>query len=177
MSIVISGAFIIITFLLVTLVIFNTFLGTTATQGASLAEASDFRVSQVAGIISITSTNAVDSGGGTNITVVVNNPGSISYSNFSQTDLLVNYTNASGGEEVKRLSYICKQLCGGTGDPGDNQWTISGFSPDSYNPKMWDPDESATVPVRVVPVVKSGSQGTVALAMPSGVSDSAYFTN
>ncbi len=177
MSIVISGALIIVTFLLVSMLIFNTFLGTTTTQGASLRDASEFQAAQVAADISITSTSASDSGGGTKITVTGDNDGSASFGVFSQMDLLTKYTNSTGDQEIKRLAYVCKELCGGTGDPGNDQWTISSISPDSYNPKMWDPDEVATIVMKVVPVVKSGTSGTVAVVVPGGVTDSAYFTN
>ena len=177
MSIVIAGAFVMATFLLVAMIIFTTVLDTTTTQGSSLSEASDLRVSQVAGTISIASTAAADSGDGTNITVTGDNVGAMSYANFSDLDVLAKYTNSTGYLEAKRLAYICKQLCGGSGDPGDNQWTVSSISPDSYNPKMWDPDEKAIVKLRVVHPVKTGTSGTVVVVVRGGVFDSAYFTN
>ena len=177
MSTVISGTLVIVVFLLVASLTFGAVLGTTSTQGASLRDASESRVSQVAAAISISSTLAADSSGGTHITVTVANTGTISYGDFSNMDVITKYLNSTGDQEVKRLVYVCKDLCGAPGNPGDNQWTISGISPDSYNPKMWDPDESATMLLRVVPVVKAGSSGTVVVVVPGGVSDATYFSN
>ena len=142
-----------------------------------MREASKLRVVQTGGALSITSTSAVDSGGGTEITVSVVNTGSRSYGNFSQVDVLTEYTNSTGDREVKRMTYVCKQLCGGTGDPGDVQWTVTSIAPDGYNPKMWDPDETSTIKLRAVPPVKVGTSGTVAVVVAGGVSDSAYFSN
>ena len=177
MSIVISGAMVMAIFLLVAMLTFSTVLGTTTTQGTSLREASDLRVGQVTGTIFITSATAIASGDGSNVTVTADNTGAISYANWSELDLLTKYTNSTGDQEVKRLDYTCKQLCGDSGGPGDNQWTVSSLSPDSYNPKMWDPDETAIIDLRLVPAAGAGTQGTVAVVVPGGVSDSAYFTN
>lgn len=177
MSIVIAGALVMGTFLLVAMFLFGTVLGTTTTQGSSLSEASELRVSQIAGTISIVSTGAVDSGDGTDITVTGDNVGAVSYANFSDLDVLAKYINSTGDLEAKRLAHVCKQLCGSSGDPGDNQWTVSSITPDSYNPKMWDPDEEVVIKLRVVPSVKTGTSGTVVVVVRGGVSDSAYFTN
>ena len=183
MSIVIAGAFVTVTFLLAAVVIFNTVLGTTSTQGASLREASDLRVSQVGGNISISSTSTGDTGGGTTLTLVVDNPGAISYigndfnGDFSHMDVLAEYTNVTGSQEVKRLSYVCKALCGTSGSPSGNEWTITGLSPDTFNPKIWDPDETATISSKLSPKVKTGVAGKVVVVVPDGVSDSAFFND
>lgn len=183
MSVVIAGSFVIVTFLLAAVVIFNTVLGTTSTQGASLREASDLRMSQVGGNISISSTSTGDTGGGTTITIAVDNPGAISYigdsfnGDFSRMDLLVDYTNTTGGQEVRRLTYVCKELCSTAGGPSANRWTITGLSPDTFNPKIWDPDETVTISSTIAPAVKTGVPGKVVVVVPDGVSDSAFFNN
>ena len=177
MSIVISGALVITTFLLVSLLTFNAMLGTSTSQSTSLMEASDSRADQVTGEISINSVSALDSGDGTNMTLGTSNKGAISYAQISNMDVLARYTSSTGDLEVKRLSYVCRQLCGDSNDPGDNQWTISSVSPDSFNPKMWDPDETATIVLRTVPVVKSGTSAAVVVVVPGGVTDLAYVSN
>ena len=78
MSITISGAIVMAVFLLVALLIFGAVLATTTTQGTSLREASDERLTQLAAGLSITSTSAADSGDGTNVTVTGDNTGAIS---------------------------------------------------------------------------------------------------
>ena len=131
----------------------------------------------MAGNISITFTSTGDVAGGTSITVIVDNSGAISYSSgdISQVEVLTKYTNSTGDQELKRLVYVCKDVCGLSGSLGDDEWTTTGFSPDSFNPKMWDPDETATLSLKVVPAVKVGEVGTVAVVVPGGVSDSAFF--
>ena len=177
MSITISGAFIVAVFLLVAILTFSTVLGTTTDQGNSLRESTDSRVGQVSGSLSIASSNATNSGDGTNVTISVDNTGAMSYASPSTMDLLTKYTNSTGDSVTKSLVYVCKQLCGNSGNPGDDEWTISAINPDSHNPKMWDPDETTTLDLRVVPPVKTGTSGTVVVVVPSGVSDTAYFNN
>ena len=177
MSVAISGGFVIVTLLVVSLLAFGTFLTVSTTQGSSLRDASKSRTDQVAGSISISSTTTGDVVGGTLVTAVVDNPGAISYGTFSDLDLVVEYTNTTGDQETRRLDYVCRQLCGDSTDPGNNEWTVSNISPGSYNPKMWDPDETASISMKVVPKVKGGSSGTVVVVVPGGVSDSAYFNN
>ena len=164
-------------FLVVVMLTFGTVLVTTTTQATSLSEASEVKAAQVGAVIAITSTSTGDVVGGTEITVVVDNSGATSYGDISQLDVLAKYTNSTGDQEVGRLVYVCKQLCGNPGNPGNDEWTVSTISPDSYNPRMWDPDETATLSLKVAPKVKSGTSGTVVVVLPEGVSDSAYFNN
>ena len=177
MSIAIPGALVIVTFLLTVMLTFSAVLGTTTTQGTSLQEAADVRVAQVAGELSIISTSTGDVSGGTSITVTVENAGAISYSSgdISKVDVLTKYNNATGDQVLTRLSYLCTDVCGASGSPGDDEWTTTGFSPDIFNSKMWDPDETATLSLKVVPAVGTGEVGTVVVAVPGGVSDSAFF--
>ena len=176
MSVAISGGFIIITLLLVALLTFGTFLGTSTTQGESLREAAKVRAEQATGSISIKSLSTSDLPSATLVTGVVENPGAVSYGDFSDLDLMVSYTS-TGGKVAKRLDHVCLQLCGSTGDPGDNQWSITNISPDSYNPKMWDPDETVDISLSLVPKVQTGTSATLVLGVSGGVTDSAYFTN
>lgn len=172
----VAGAFIIGTFLVVAALSFTDILGTSATQDDSLRQASELRASQVTAGISVSSTSAVASGGGTDVTVLVYDEGSSSYADFSQMDVLVQYTTDTGDWEVKHLEYVCMQLCGGSGDPGQDEWTISSISPDTYNPNVWDPDETATLLLRVVPAAQAGTSATVLVVVPEGIYQSAYFT-
>lgn len=183
MSIVIAGTFVIVTFLLAAVLIFNAVLGTTSTQGASLRDASKLRAAQLVGNISIASTSTGGAGSATTVTAVVSNPGATSYSgkassgDFSHMDVLVKYKNTTGGQLVKRLTYVCKALCGVGGSPANDEWTISGLSPDTFNPNIWDPGESATISSKISPKVKPGIPGSIVVVVPDGVSDSAYFNN
>ncbi len=158
MSAVISGGLIISLFILVAMLISSTFLTTSDTQATSLKEISKLRIDQIGGDISITSTIAANSGDGTNVTLAVNNPGSIGYGDFSQVDVVIDYTNTTGDQEVRRLTYVCRQLCGNSADPGDNQWTVTSLVPDGYSPKMWNPDEVANMTLNSFPRSRVGRQ-------------------
>ena len=183
MSIAIAGILVIITLLLAAMLTFGAVLTTTTNQAASLREASGARVDRVTGALSITSTSTGAAVGGTNITVVVGNTGAVSYSgeassgDFSHVDFLTEYTDSTGDKLVKRLTYVCKSLCNVAGSPGDNEWTITGISPDSYNPDIWDPDETATISSKVAPAIGGSTTATVAVVVPGGVSDTASVSN
>ena len=177
MGTVISGAMIVGALLTVSLLIFSTFLTSSATQATSVQYASDAVIQQTNGVISITSTGAADTGDGTSITGDISNTGSISYSTFSELDVLVRYTDSTGDQVAKRLQYVCKDLCGDSTDLGSNKWTVSSISPDGYNPKMWDPDEKVVLELKADPTVKSGTSGILVVVVPGGVLDSAYFNN
>ena len=165
------------TFLVVVAFTFTDVLGTSATQDASLREASELRASRVAAALSISNTSGSASGGGTDVTASVYNQGSSSYGDFSRMDVLVQYTTDTGDREVQHLKYVCKELCGGAGNPDQGEWTVSGIDPDTYNPKMWDPDEVITVDILVSPAVKSNTAVLVAVVTPWGISDTSAVTN
>ena len=177
MSVVIAGVLIIGTFLLVAWTISATVLDTGTTQATALRQASELRADRLGTLISITSVTSLDSGDGTNLTVVVKNTGAVSVSKFTDMDVLVQYTTPPGDLAIKRLSYV-------TGTSGNDEWSlcsgdplVCSISPDVFNPNIWDPDEAATISLRVVPLVKVGTSGTVVVVVPEGVSDSTTFAN
>ena len=61
-----------------------------------------------------------------------------------------------------------------SGDLGPNQWTLKGISPDNFNVKALDTYETATLRANPASLPQTGSLGTVAVATPNGITDSAY---
>ena len=175
MSIAIPGILVIATLLLAWVIISASVLDTGTTQAVSLSQTSGLRAERLGTLISITSANPVTTGGGTNVTVVVKNTGAVSVSKFPDMDVLVRYTLETGDLATKRLSYV-------TGTAGTDEWSlcsggpmVCSISPDAFNPNIWDPDETATLSMRVVPEMKSGTSGTVVVVVPGGISDSTTF--
>ena len=82
-------------------------------------------------------------------------------------DLVLAYTDYSGIKTLTHLLYV-------SGDLGPNQWTLKGTSPDNFNVKALDTYETATLRANPASLPQTGSLGTVAVATPNGITDSAY---
>lgn len=119
--------------------------------------------------LSIDSTLAQTSSGKTDLTVEVINLGGIATARYGEMDVFVDYTASDSSRVVQRLAYI-------SGAPGSNQWTMESISLDVFHPGLWDPGETATLLLQLVPEVKGGSQGTVLIATPRGVGAQASFS-
>lgn len=117
----------------------------------------------------ITQTQAQNTAGGTDIELEVANTGSVAIGDYTKMDVLVDYRSEEGDQVTRRLSYAA-------GTPGDNEWTLSGLAPDEHHPQVWNPDETATLTLRIVPAAKSGDDGTVVVVTLQGASDRAVFS-
>ena len=175
MSMAVSGVLVLGVFLLSALTLIGTLVDVGNAQGVSLHESSDTLGARLATLISITGISTSDGGSWTEVTVTVDNPGSTPVTSFSDMDVLIRYTTSTGDLTVGRLKYA-------TGTPSDNEWSVcSGnpvtcaISPDAHNPNIWDPDEEATLSLRLAPEVQAGTTGTVVVVTPVGVSDLANF--
>jgi len=173
MSALISGILVIASFLVASVIMFGTFLTVSGTQSQSLKELGRIEKERAGSAISITSGSVTSSatGSGTDLRLLVNNTGSQSVQDFNQMDVIVQYTDPSDGQVVKYLPYNA----GG----GDNQWTspVSGITPDTFNPNMWDPDETFTIDLRVVPAVKAGTTVLVVVDTPLAAGDQTSVAN
>jgi hypothetical protein len=103
---------------------------------------------------------------------MVDNTGSQSVANFSQMDVIVQYTDSSDNLVRRYLPFNAAGV-------GDNQWTnpVAGVTPDTLNPRMWDPDETFTINLRVAPEVKAGTSVVVVVATPRAASDQTLVSN
>lgn len=102
---------------------------------------------------------------GTTLTVTLLNAGSTDISGFSQMDVVVNYTQATG-QGVTRLTYKAA-------NPAAGQWTVQSISPQPV-PGDWQPSASLVLTV-VLPGAKSSGTGTIVIGTPNGVTTSAFF--
>ena len=171
MSIIAPGIMVIAVFLLASALMFGTFLTASATQGDSLKDLATVNAAQAGDQLNITSA-VVDTPDSGDLTVTVDNTGSRSTPDFSRMDVILEYTDTDNKAVVIHLDYS-------TSAPGNNEWTIpeSGIAPDSFNPKMWDPDEVITIDILVSPAVKSDTPVLVAVVTPWGISDTSTATN
>ena len=95
-------------------------------------------------------------------TATVANTGDTIVTDFTEMDILVQYTDSGENQVASRLVYT-------------SNWTIS-MSPDSRDPNAWNPDETATITFTLLLALKDNTRGTVVVVTPQGVVDSSYFS-
>ncbi len=95
-------------------------------------------------------------------TATVANNGKTVVTDFTEMDLLVQYTDCGDTEVLSRLVYT-------------TNWTVS-LSPDDRDPNSWNPDETATITFTLALAPKGNTYGTVLVVTPLEVVDSSYFS-
>ncbi len=166
MSVVISGAFVLMGFLLAVWTIFADFFVITDDQTDALREANEVHDDRFRTLISITSVTSHSSGDCLNSSTaytakVLNKSRDVSFGDFPKVDIISRY-NTTGGLVSKRLTH-------------SSDWSVPSISGDNTNPNIWDPAETATISFTLSPQAQTDSKGIIAIAVPSGISDSAYF--
>ncbi len=175
MTTVVPGIFIISVFLLASWIIFGSLLSTSTDQVTAMDDARERYAERLRTNVNVASTSVsvvtLTTGDCANSYLAVDttlaNSGDVSIEDFSQVDLVMLYTNATGGETASHPGYV-------TGSLANGKWTVSSINPDNFGVNIWDPDERATLRARPNPLPKSQSTGTVLVATPQGVFDSAY---
>ena len=108
-----------------------------------------------------------------NITVVINNTGKTKILNddFKYIDVFVYYDIVGAAERYtfKWIPYT------ETYPPENDRWTVVSISPDSVNPRNFDPDEQMKIWIRVLPRIENGTTGWIKVVTPNGISASSYF--
>lgn len=174
MSSLASGIIVIASFLLASAIMFGTFLTVSTTQSQSLKDLGKTNREKIGSSISITSAivSAAVAGVSTDLTLEVNNTGSQSVADFSEMDVIVQYTDSLDNLVQKYLTYSASGY-------GDNEWTnpITGVTPDTFNPRMWDPDETFTINLKLAPEVKSATSVLVVVITPKAASDQTLISN
>ena len=111
---------------------------------------------------------------GSTIDVTLANTGHEGIREFSQMDVILHYyTPADEGTlKIVWIAYTEETT------PGDNEWTITGISPDKINPGIFDPDEEMTIRIKVsgFPVKVNSVNNWLQITTPNGVSTSKYFS-
>ena len=171
MGILIAGILIITTFLVASSVMFATILSGSVEQTQALKELAVINKQLAGSALNITSA-VVDTPGGGDVTVVVDNTGSESVFDFADMDVVIRYTDVSNNSRLTYLTYDAVAA-------GANEWTVpaTGVQPDSFNPNAWDSDEVLTIDIQVDPLIKSGTPGHVVVGTPQGVADQSDLTN
>ena len=172
----ISGVLVIPIFLLATWVIFGGLLDTATDQADALREATERHEERLRARVSIPSASLKIVSLGTGkctksylaVDTLIVNSGDVSVTDFSKADLVLAYTGDTGTKVAIHPKYLS------TGSLSANQWTVSAISGDNFGVSVWDPDETATLRARPLPLPQPNSLGTVLLATPHGVTASAY---
>ena len=171
MGILIAGILIITTFLVASSLMFSSILSGSVEQTQALKELAVINQQLAGSALNITSA-AVDTPGGGDVTVVVDNTGSESVFDFADMDVIIQYTDVS---DKTKLTYLRFDSVAA----GANEWTVptTGVQPDSFNPNVWDSDEALTIDIQVDPSIKSGTPAHVVVGTPQGVTDQSDLAN
>ena len=95
-------------------------------------------------------------------TATVTNNGDTVVTDFTEMDLLVQYTDSGDTEVVSRLVHTA-------------DWTVC-ISPGDRDANSWNPGETATITFTLASAPKDNTRGTLVVGAPLGVVDSAYFS-
>ena len=165
MGIIISGLMVITMLLVASGLMFSTFLDTSMSGAQSLKNLTRSNVSRVGSALEINEASFY-AGGDTDLTLNMDNTGSQSVVRFGEMDVIVKYTDGGDETVLTRLGYKVSGL-------GNNEWTLSvtGVTPDRFNPGIWDSDEKLYIDLKVSPAVKSGTSALVVVGSPWAVSD------
>ena len=171
MGILIAGILVITTLLISASIMTGSFLNTSVDQVQALKELAVVNKRLAGTALNITSAS-VDTPGSGDLTVTVDNTGSESVIRFKDMDVILQYTDEDDKVTLTYLDYTDSGL-------SNNQWTVptTGVQPNTFNPQVWDSDETLTLDLKVDPAIKSGTPGVVVVGMPLGVTDQTALTN
>ena len=165
-----------VTIVFVAILMFSSYLLATSTiftmntLSQSFKKANDMQNGKLKTEIEIVNVSVSDA---QNITVVINNTGKTKILNddFKYIDVFVYYdiVGAAEGYTFKWIPYTEKY------PPENNSWTVVSISPDSVNPRNFDPDEQMKIWIRVLPRIENGTTGWIKVVTPNGISAPSYF--
>ena len=169
MTVPIPGAIVFTVFFLLATVTFGALLDSWNTH------TSEFSVVQSRQTDRINSRLSISSAGPTetdldcdNFTASVVNTGSVAIAPINDGDVFVEYTDVGGSKVVRYLEYATTAVTG-------NRWTATSFSPNTRNPNLWDPRETATIKYSIASSMKADAYGPLLFNSPLGVGDLEYF--
>jgi len=150
-------------FLLLTSVIFLFLTSSWTDQSINTAQILNQHRVRLESEISVQSTAQSDPVVCDTYTAQVKNSGEVSIEDFSEMDVLVDYTNTSDSKVASRLAHA-------------NSWSVASIAPDTSDPGTWNPGEVATINITLPSEMKARETGTILVVAPLAVSDSKYFT-
>ncbi len=108
--------------------------------------------------------------------VTLKNTGREIVGDFDRWDVWVQYYQASGTHNVRRLTYTTQA------SPGNNEWTVKGLyasasasQPEVIGPNALDPQEEMIIRFTLNPAARSSPKNQVAVSTPNGVTASMLF--
>jgi hypothetical protein len=117
---------------------------------------------------SLSVTSAVLDGAHVELTLQVRNNGQTNLSAWQAMDVIVTYSDATSARLTTYLAYTDGALA-------DNTWTVASMSPDSFEPGILNPGETATLTLRLSPAVGAGTSNVIVISTENGVTLSAVF--
>jgi hypothetical protein len=104
----------------------------------------------------------------------LDNIGQVKLAEFTKWDIIVHYRDNNDQYYVTWLPYTGS-------NPGSNEWTVDGIYtasglPEVFEPGIFNPDEEMVITSRISPNIKTGSENTVIITTPNGVTVSKAFT-
>ena len=159
----IAASIVLAVFLLATSVVFLFLISSYTDRSLDASALSARQVSRVKSVIQFNSTAQSNGGVCDDYTAQVENTGEILVEDFQEVDLIVEYTDTDSTAVADRLTHT-------------TDWSISSITPDTRDPLVWNPGETATVSFTLSPTAKDATSGLVIMVTPLGISDSIYFT-
>ena len=159
----IAASLVLTVFLLTTSVVFLFLISSYTDRSFDASAVSARQLSRVRSGIQFNSTAQSNGGVCDDYTAQVENTGEILVEDFSEVDLIVEYTDTDSMAVADRLTHT-------------TDWSVSSITPDTRDPLALNPGEIATVSFTLSPTAKDATSGLVIMATPLGISDSTYFT-
>ena len=161
------------TFVFIIIVLFVVYLGHTSEMARvdiisnALGDMHEVRIEQINTDIEIIGIDASTPAQHTLIIANISNTGSnrILHSNFKYMDVFVQYNNN-----------IFTRVTHTTNSPMGNEWQVMRILPDTRNPRIFDPDETMEIKIKITPLMTAGTSGWLKIVTPNAISDSKYFT-
>lgn len=163
-----AGLLIITVLFTAALIIFRTNLFTNAQIGDAIKEISNVTGERARTAIKLTTTTGDQSGGCDTTRFKVENTGATSISNFSDMDVIVQFT--TGNNQVQKLNYVTGDTPSTTGD-----WARI-LSPQDFEAGIFNPGEIMVITaiLSITQAVSTG-EGAVTVGTPNGITATRTF--
>ncbi|NQW22663.1 MAG: hypothetical protein HQ475_04365 [SAR202 cluster bacterium] len=169
MTVPIPAAVIFSIFFLLSAVTFSSLLSSWHTQSGNFSTLQEHHVDRINSSLSITSAGPTATDlDCNNFTATVVNTGSLDIVPVENSDVLAEYTNTAGTKVTSYLDYATTAVTG-------SRWTVTSFSPDTRQPNLWNPQETATLKYSIPSSMKADAYGPLLINSPIGADDVGYF--
>ncbi|MEE8465818.1 MAG: hypothetical protein V3S68_05020, partial [Dehalococcoidia bacterium] len=169
MTVQIPAAIIFSIFFVLSVVTFNSLLGSWDTHTSEFSLVQAGQVDRINSSFAITSAGPTDTDlDCTNFIASVVNTGSVGIVTASDGDAFAAYTDTGGSKVSSYLEHATTAVTG-------NRWTVASISPDTRNPDVWDARETATIKYSIASPMQTSGYGALLFNSPLAVGDLEYF--